>query len=177
MKKPSTGFSHRMVHFWHMCQKIFDPISLVCHWCPVLVFFLDVSYLKWFRLAALTLPKKLWHTCVRIVLVCFCVSEILTHKHRPPKFATVFAGPLSLSMSLSICGLLPPLPRSSPRTSSVDVSSHLKHVILPVIPPPSCAHISPLTYRLNHSECWDSSSAPNSLMLDRRISVSHHPWS
>ena len=64
MIMPSTGFSHGVVHFWHMCQKIFLPISLVCQRCSVLVFFLNVIYLKWCRLTALMPPKKFWHTCV-----------------------------------------------------------------------------------------------------------------
>ncbi len=156
MKKPSTGISQRVVHFWHMCQKIFVPISLflhVCHWCPVLVFFLNVIYLKWFRFAALTLPKKLWHTCVRILVLCFCVSEILTHKNRPQKNCQCFFWPsltFYVSLHLRVACIVATFFRT-PRTFSLDVSSHLLHVILPVIPPPSPAHISPLTYRLNHS--------------------------
>jgi hypothetical protein len=154
----STGFSHGVVHFWHMCQKIFLPISLVCQRCPVLVFFLNVIYLKWCRLTALMPPKKFWHTCVKNFLACFCVSEILTHRNRPhKKFATFFGGTtlalshFLLSLSLSICGLLAPLPRSyAPiaHPSFFDVSSHVLHINLPVIPSPSPAHISPLSYRL-----------------------------
>ena len=99
MIMPSTGFSHGVVHFWHMCQKIFVPISLVCQRCPVLVLYLNVIYLKWCRLTALMPPKKFWHTCVRTFLACFCVSEILTH--RPQKQICHFfwwhSRPLSLS--------------------------------------------------------------------------------
>ena len=152
MIMPSTGFSHGVVHFWHMCQKIFLPISLVCQRCPVLVFFLNVIYLKWCRLTALMPPKKFWHTCVKIFLACFCVSEIFTHRNRPhKKFATFFGGTtlalshFLLSLSLSICGLLAPLPRSyAPiaHPSFFDVSSHVLHINLPVIPSPSPAHIS-----------------------------------
>ena len=101
MIMPSTGFSHGVVHFWHMCQKIFVPISLVCQRCPVLVFFLNVIYLKWCRLTAFMPPKKFWHTCVRTFLACFCVSEMLTHRNRPQKkichFIWWHSRPLSLS--------------------------------------------------------------------------------
>ena len=84
------------------CVKKYLFLSLfVCQRCPVLVFFLNVIYLKWCRLTALMPPKKFWHMCVNTFLACFCVSEILTRRNRPQKkncqVALSPSHPLSLS--------------------------------------------------------------------------------
>jgi hypothetical protein len=99
-------------------------------------------------------PKKvLTHdVCQNFFGLFLCVRNFDTQK-QATKNLPLFLLALShflLSLSLSICGLLAPLPRSSaplaPPTS-FDVS-HLLHVNLTVISPPSPAHISPLSYRL-----------------------------
>lgn len=97
MIMPSTGFSHGVVHFWHMCQKIFVPISLCVSEVPRSSFLFERHLSEMMPPYGFNAPKN----CVITFLACFCVSEILTRRNRPQKkncqVALSPSHPLSLS--------------------------------------------------------------------------------
>ncbi len=126
-------------YFWHRS----------CHWCTVLVLILNVIYLKWFRLADITLPT---HVPVSVSEVVWPVSvcQRFWHTQATQKLLLLlFLLVLSLAFYVSICRYcclprchVPPHPSHLfPRCLLPSPSRHLS-----CDSPPYCAHIPPLSH-------------------------------
>ena len=108
MIMPSTGFSHGVVHFWHMCQKIFVPISLcVSEVDKYLLTHVPRSSFLFERHLSEKMPpygfnapeKVLTHVCQHFFGLFLCVRNFDTQKQATKK--KLSSGTLTLSPSLT----------------------------------------------------------------------------